>query len=138
MEVRADIQHGNGSSKRTPRWREIAESPEFRRLERTRRRLVLTFLGVFSLGLGSFLILSAYARPFMRESVTGGLTVAYVWLLALTVLAWIIAWAYLRVSERWLEPLARRIAERAPYAGSNGGGGARSGGGAQSAGGARS
>ena len=121
MEVRADIHQGNGSSRRTPRWREIAESPEFRRLERTRRRLVLTFLGVFSLGLGAFLILSAYARPFMRKSVSGGLTVAYVWLLALTVLAWIIVWSYLRVSERWLEPLARRIVERAPYSGGNGG-----------------
>ena len=124
MEVRADIHQGNGgSSRRTPRWREIAESPEFRRLERTRRRLVLTFLGVFSLGLGAFLILSAYARPFMRQSVYGGLTVAYVWLLGLTVLAWIVVWAYLRVSHRWLEPLARRIADRAPYAGGNGGGG---------------
>jgi uncharacterized membrane protein (DUF485 family) len=87
-----------------------------------RRRLGGTFLGVFSLGFGSFLILSAYARPFMRKSVSGGLTVAYVWLLSLTVLAWIIAWLYLRVSQRRLEPLARRIAERAPYAGGNGGG----------------
>jgi uncharacterized membrane protein (DUF485 family) len=104
-----------------PRWREIAESPEFRRLERMRRRLVIAFLSVFSVGLGSFLILCAYARPFMRKSVSGGLTVAYVWLLALTVLAWIIVWLYLRVSERRLEPLARRIAERARY--SNGGGG---------------
>jgi uncharacterized membrane protein (DUF485 family) len=123
MEVRADIQQGSGNSRGTPKWREIAESPEFRRLERTRRRLVVTFLGVFSLGLGAFLILSAYARPFMRKSVSGGLTVAYVWLLALTVLAWIIVWAYMRVSERWLSPLARRIAERAPYARGNGGGG---------------
>jgi uncharacterized membrane protein (DUF485 family) len=127
MEARADIHHGNGRTKRTPRWHEIAESPEFRRLERMRRRLVLGFLGVFSVGFGAFLILSAYARPFMRQSVTGGLTVAYVWLLALTVLAWIICWLYLRVSSRRLEPLARRIVERAPYAGANGGGFGRGG-----------
>ena len=123
MEVRADIEHGNGSRARTPRWHEIAESPEFRRLERMRRRLVFAFLGVFSFGFGAFLILSAYARPFMRKSVSGGLTVAYVWLLALTVLAWIIVWLYLRVSQRRLGPMARRIAERAPYADGNGGGG---------------
>jgi hypothetical protein len=36
----------------------------------------------------------------MGKWVSGSLTVAYVWLLALTVLAWILTWLYLRVSER--------------------------------------
>ncbi len=50
--------------------------------------------------LGTFLILCGYARPFMRRSVDGGLTVAYVWLLSLTVLAWVLVWVYLRFAER--------------------------------------
>ena len=65
------------------------------------------------MAVGTFLILCAYARPFMRKSVDGGLTVAYVWLLALTVLAWVLVWSYLRFSERRLEPMAARIVERA-------------------------
>jgi uncharacterized membrane protein (DUF485 family) len=93
-------------------WHEIANSEEFAQLERLRRRLVVAFLGLFGTVLGTFLILCAYARPFMRKSVDGGLTVAYVWLLGLTVLAWILAWLYLRISQRRLEPLARQIAER--------------------------
>jgi hypothetical protein len=48
--------------------------------------VVVAMLSVFALGMGVFLILCGYARPFMDRSVDGGLTVAYVWLLALTVL----------------------------------------------------
>jgi uncharacterized membrane protein (DUF485 family) len=57
-------------------------------------------LGIFVVVLGTFLVLCGYARPFMRRSVDGGLTVAYVWLLSLTVLAWVLVWVYLRVAER--------------------------------------
>ena len=97
----------------TPRWSEIAKSTEFLRLERMRRQMVAVFLGIFVVAFGTFIVLCAYARPFMGKSVSGGLTMAYVWLLALTVLAWILTWLYLRLSERRLEPLAQRIVERA-------------------------
>jgi uncharacterized membrane protein (DUF485 family) len=107
-----DIRHQDGGGVRATRWREIAGTGEFRELEAMRRRLVLACLGPFVVAFGTFLVLCGYARPFMRRSVDGGLTVAYVWLLCLTVLAWILAWTYLRVSERRLEPLARQIRER--------------------------
>lgn len=74
------------------RWHEIAQSPEFARLEALRRRITLTLLGVFTVCFGAFLICCGYARPFMSKSVDGGLTVAYTWLLALTVLAWALVW----------------------------------------------
>jgi uncharacterized membrane protein (DUF485 family) len=107
-----DILRGGSSAASVP-WREIAESPQFAELEALRRRFTFTLLGVFTAAVGTFLILCAYARPFMRTSIDGGLTVAYVWLLALTVLAWVLVWTYLRFSERRLEPLAARIVERA-------------------------
>lgn len=93
-------------------WHAIARSPEFAALAAARRRVMLAALGVFALAVGVFLILCGYARPFMRRSVDGGLTVAYVWLLGLTVLAWVLVWLYLRYAERRLEPAAAELARR--------------------------
>jgi uncharacterized membrane protein (DUF485 family) len=93
-------------------WHAIARSPEFARLESTRRRVMFSALGVFSVAVGAFLILCGYARPFMTRSVDGGLTVAYVWLLALTVLAWVLVWLYLRFAERRLEPASQELADK--------------------------
>ncbi|MBV8948186.1 MAG: DUF485 domain-containing protein [Solirubrobacterales bacterium] len=97
-----------------PPWREIAESAEFRRLEAMRRRAMLLTLGIFTVAAGVFLILSGYARPFMRKSIDGGLTVAYVWVLGLTVLAWVLVWAYLRFAER-LEVESKEMLRRRGY-----------------------
>ena len=101
------VMQGEGD---TP-WAEIARSPEFGELVALRRRVTGALLAVFTLPVGTFLVLSAYARGFMHSSVDGGLTVAYVWLLALTVLAWVLVWFYLRFSESRLEPMAARIVE---------------------------
>lgn len=97
-----------------PPWREIAESAEFRRLESIRRRAMLATMGIFALAAGVFLILSGYARPFMRKSIDGGLTVAYVWVLGLTVLAWVLVWTYLRFAER-LEVESKEMLRRGGY-----------------------
>lgn len=93
-------------------WQAIAESAEFARLESARRRVMWAALGVFTLAVGVFLILCGYARSFMSRSVDGGLTVAYVWLLGLTVLAWVLVWSYLRFAERRLEPAAAELARQ--------------------------
>lgn len=94
------------------RWHEIARSPEFARLEALRRRITLTLLGVFTVCFGAFLICCGYARPFMSKSVDGGLTVAYTWLLALTVLAWVLVWTYLRLSDGPLRRMADEVVDR--------------------------
>jgi uncharacterized membrane protein (DUF485 family) len=93
-------------------WQAIARSPEFAALEAARRRVVVAMLSVFGLAMGVFLILCGYARPFMDRSDDGGLTVAYVWLLGLTVLAWVLVWSYLRFAERRLEPASAELARR--------------------------
>jgi uncharacterized membrane protein (DUF485 family) len=94
-------------------WEGIVASDEFRALEAARRRFVTVALAVFGVAVGAFLICCAYARDFMGSSVHGALTVAYAWLLALTVLAWVIAYLYLRFSTRTLVPRAEEIARRA-------------------------
>ena len=105
MENRVDTARGE-SARSVIRWHEIAQSPEFARLESLRRRITLTLLGVFTVCFGAFLICCGYARPFMSRSVDGGLTVAYTWLLALTVLAWVLVWTYLRLSDGPLRRMA--------------------------------
>jgi uncharacterized membrane protein (DUF485 family) len=113
MALREDAVDGD-MSRPAPPWREIAESVEFRRIESMRRRAMLATTGIFALAAGVFLILSGYARPFMRKSIDGGLTVAYVWVLGLTVLAWVLVWAYLRFAER-LEAESQEMLRRGGY-----------------------
>lgn len=100
VEDTGDSLRGDATSVSPERWHEIARSPEFARVQALRRRITLGTLGVFVVVFGTFLILCGFARPFMRRSVDGGLTVAYVWLLALTVLAWVLVWVYLRFADR--------------------------------------
>lgn len=95
-------------------WHEIAESSEYKRLDSLRRRALVITLGAFAVVTVTFLVLSGYARPFMRKSIDGGLTVAYVWILALTVFAWVLVWAYLRFAER-LERLSQEMLRRGGY-----------------------
>lgn len=105
----------DGDASRSARpWHEIAESAEFRRIESTRRRAMLGTMGIFALVAGVFLILSGYARPFMRKSIDGGLTVAYAWVLGLTVLAWLLVWSYLRFAGR-LEAESNEMLRRGGY-----------------------
>jgi uncharacterized membrane protein (DUF485 family) len=108
------VAQNGGETRSTVRWHEIAQSEDFRRLESTRRRAGLLTLTIFALAFGVFLVLSGYARPFMRKSVDGGLTVAYVWILALTVLAWVLVWSYLRVAGR-LETMAHEMLQSQGY-----------------------
>lgn len=113
MPETTDTPGGDGRRSSVP-WGEIAQSEEFRRLVALRRRAMFITLGVFAVLFGTFLVLSGYARPFMRKSVDGGLTVAYVWVLGLTVLAWVLVWAYLRVGGR-LEAMAHDMLKRRGY-----------------------
>jgi len=108
VEDTGDSLRGKATSVSSERWHEIASSPEFARVQALRRRITLGTLGVFVVAFGTFLVLCAYARPLMRRSVDGGLTVAYVWLLSLTLLAWVLVWVYLRVAER-LSAMAQQM-----------------------------
>lgn len=114
MEESADNPRSGG--KPPIRWQEIAQSPDFIRLESLRRRVTAALLGVFVLVFGAFLVCCGYARPFMRRSVDGGLTVAYVWLMALTLLAWALVYVYLRISDGPLGALGRRVVEQSSSA----------------------
>jgi uncharacterized membrane protein (DUF485 family) len=91
-------------------WEELERSPEFQELVAARRRFVMPALAVFIAWFGGFLVLTAYARDFMAKRPFGWFSWAYLLALSLIVMTWLIAWLYLRWSERHLAPLADRIA----------------------------
>jgi uncharacterized membrane protein (DUF485 family) len=94
-------------------WSAIEDSSEFRELIHRRRAFLvpatIAFLGVFFV----YLILASFAPGVMGTQIVDGLPLA--WLAAMTqvLLTWIVAWAYLRQSDRVFEPLERRAAEAA-------------------------
>jgi uncharacterized membrane protein (DUF485 family) len=70
---------------------------------------VIPALIVFVAWFGGFLVLTAYARDFMRRTPIGSVSWAYILALSLIAMTWAIAWSYLRFSERHLAPLAERM-----------------------------
>jgi len=94
-------------------WRAAAESPEFRRLVRTRNRFVYPATAFFLGWYTTFILLAGYAPDFMGESVYQGLTVGYLFALSQFVMVWGLSWWYLRKANREFDPLAeeaRRVA----------------------------
>jgi uncharacterized membrane protein (DUF485 family) len=100
---RADVAHVD--------WTAAARSPEFQELVRRRRAFVVPatvfFLGWFL----TFILLAGYAPDFMGESVYEGLTVGYVLALSQFVMTWVLAWMYIRRSDRVFDPLAYRATQ---------------------------
>jgi uncharacterized membrane protein (DUF485 family) len=94
-------------------WRAAEQSPEFRKLVRTRNRFVYPATAFFLAWYVGFVLLAGYAPDFMGESVYEGLTVGYVLALSQFVMTWVLAGWYLRKSNRDFDPLAeeaRRVA----------------------------
>ena len=94
-------------------WEGLERSAEFRELVAARRRFVVPALVVFVVWFGGFLVLTAYARDFMAKQPFGSVSWAYLLALSLILMTWLIAWLYLRWSQRHLAPLADRIAAEA-------------------------
>jgi uncharacterized membrane protein (DUF485 family) len=63
---------------------------------------------VFAVWYGTFLVLAAYARDFMGESIYRGFTVGYLLALSQIAMAWVLAWIYIRAATSRIEPLRER------------------------------
>ena len=96
-----------------PDWAKLEASADFQELVAARRRFVVPALAVFVVWFGGFLVLTAYARDFMTEKAIGNFTWAYVLAGSLIPMTWLIAFLYLRWSDRKLAPIAARIVKAA-------------------------
>ena len=94
-------------------WERAEHSPEFQELVKRRRSFVVPATVFFLAWFLGFILLAGYARDFMGERITGGLTVGYALALTQFVMVWVLAFAYIRRAESTYDPLARRAAGRA-------------------------
>jgi uncharacterized membrane protein (DUF485 family) len=95
-------------------WRAVEALPEFRELQARRRRFVVPATIFFLAWYVAFVLLCGYAEDFMGEEVLAdGLTVGYLLALTQFVMVWGLGWAYLRYSDRVLEPLRERVLAKA-------------------------
>ena len=85
-------------------WRAVEQSEEFQDVAARRRRVVRPLLIVFVLWFGAFLVLTAYARDFMGETIYRGFTVAYLAAFSLIVMTWLLAFLYLRATRSRVDP----------------------------------
>lgn len=94
-------------------WEAAERSPEFRELERTKRRFVIPATVLFLAWYIAFILLAGYAPSFMGESLIEGFTVGYALALSQFVMVWVLAALYLRRADRVFDPLAEKAVEKA-------------------------
>lgn len=94
-------------------WEAIEASPEFRELVAKRKRFVVPATVFFLSWYLGFVLLAGYAEDFMGESIYQGFTIGYGLALTQFVMVWVLSVAYLRYSERHLDPLRERLVARA-------------------------
>jgi uncharacterized membrane protein (DUF485 family) len=110
-EVRAD----GAPDGETIDWRAIEASPEFQELVRRRRAFVVPATVFYLSWYMGFILLAAYAKDFMSESVYQGLTVGYCLALTQFVMVLVLGIMYLRRADRVFDPLAQKAIARWTY-----------------------
>src|SRR6266850_5874691 len=94
-------------------WEGLEETPEFKELVRARWRFVFPAT-VFFLAYYFALPLSNGLFPsVMRTEVIGHINLAYVFALSQFVMAWLLAYFYIRQATRVFDPLAEKVRQRA-------------------------
>ena len=94
-------------------WEGLEETDEFRELVRRRFRFVLPatiffLVYYFLLPLGNGL-----APDFMKTKVVGAVNIAYLFALSEFVMAWVLAWLYIRKANGVFDALAAKVRARA-------------------------
>ena len=91
----------------------ISVDPRFVKLRRRFALQSVLLVSSFLLSYLSYLVLSAYARGFMGIEIVDSVNVALVMGIGQFLLAFVLAWAFGRFSERAIDPLAEEIRDRA-------------------------
>src|SRR5689334_16621624 len=96
-----------------PDWQAIERSPEFRELVARRRRFVVPATAFFLSWYLGFVLLAGYAEGFMGESLYEGFTVGYALALTQFLMVGVLGVAYLKYSDRVLDPLREKVVAQA-------------------------
>lgn len=94
-------------------WEGLEQTEEFKRLVRARWRFVAPATIFFLVYYFLLPVLNGTETAFMRTEVIGHINIAYLFALSQFVVAWLLAWLYIRRANALFDPLAERVRERA-------------------------
>ncbi len=97
-----------------PRWEELAGSGEFRRLIAARRHFIIPAVAFFLVYYFALPLGNGLLPGLMNTKIIGNVNLAYLFALSEFVMAWILAYVYIRRANRVFDPLAaavRRLAD---------------------------
>jgi uncharacterized membrane protein (DUF485 family) len=94
-------------------WEGVENSEEFKSLVRARWRFVMPATVFFLIYYFLLPVLNGTATDFMRQEVIGHVNVAYLFALSQFVMAWVLAWLYMRQATNVFDRLVMRVIERA-------------------------
>lgn len=82
-------------------WERLASSPGFRKLLRNKRAFIVPATVFFIVYYFALPVLVGYFPGFMSRKVMGAVNIAYLFALSQFVMAWILAWLYVRAAEHF-------------------------------------
>lgn len=91
----------SGTPAAAPPWDEIATSPAFVELLRQKRRFIVRATAFFIAYYFALPVLVGYCPEFMSRKVLGAVNIAYLFALSQFVMAWLLAWLYVRAAGRF-------------------------------------
>src|SRR2546423_11570542 len=94
-------------------WEGLEQTDEFRRLIAARMRFVLPATVFFLVYYFLLPLANGLAPGFMRTDVFGHINIAYLFALSQFVVAWLLAWFYIRKANNVFDRLAAAVRERA-------------------------
>ena len=102
-EASTDVEH----------WEGLEHTSEFRELVARRWRFVAPATIFFLVYYFLLPVLNGVATGFMRTKVIGDVNIAYLFALSQFVMAWLLAWFYIRRANTVFDALAEKVRERA-------------------------
>src|ERR1041384_5693937 len=90
-------------------YQELAESPDFRELQKRHRSFVFPLAVLFLVWYFVYVLLAAYAHDFMATPVFGSVNVGLLFGLGQFVTTFVITMAYVRYANRKLDPLTEKL-----------------------------
>src|SRR4030081_3137312 len=94
-------------------WEGLEETPEFRELVRARWRFVAPATVFFLVYYFALPLSNGLFPSVMRTEIIGHINLAYVFALSQFVMAWLLAYFYIRQAGRVFDPLAEAVRRRA-------------------------
>ena len=83
--------------------------PSIQSLARARWRVALALTGAMVVIYFGFILLIAYARPFLAHQVVPGLSVGILLGALVIVASWLLTWIYMRWANRHYDPLLEQL-----------------------------